>query len=452
MIGICYFADKNNEYFAEAQVRAIMNGLNDQVMLIKENTEPNGYKIDAMLEEAAKKKCSEVVLLTEECNYNELSQAVPQIYGDMFENIDVVPENFTRIHEAAPQAQTPQQQTVQSNVQVQKQAVPSGKPSNGTTFIFCDQLFLDVQEIKNWYAAANKAYIAAQNAGSNDIRLCPITVDSAHIEGAAFKALAEAFPKSVNASFTEIAKKLDGDAPDFSLQTDATSVMQAIIMKAGQRKAEQQEEQSQQQNNTLQTINSINIYAPGQFYNYFVNAAKSVTIPVNVMQLGGPFENKSNQKIVNLFQILRDTNKELKAGNKEEDWIKVQQNGANDIDMQTIKYIQVIYAAMKSYDSGDHKKPQDRVKKESELEKLLQAELKQLSGYDNIKKDWQDSIFGKGLEVAEKFAKAVKDDAKQKEVDDKKGMFDEKKTGNRNNKNIYLWEHYNELRKLIIGK
>ena len=465
MIGICYFADKNNEYLAEAQVRAIVDGFNDQVMLIKENTEPDAYKVDALIEEAAKNKCDSLVLLTEEKNYNTLSQAVPQIYGDMFESIDVVPENFIRIREndaaaveqpvqnAAPQ----QQQQVQPEQQVQQQQtiVNKNQPCNGTTFILCNQMHLDPKSMQNWWQTAQKFYNEAISAGvaKENIRLCPVTVDSAHLNGAAFVQLAQAFPKAVNSSFTGLAKQINGNAPDFCLQTDASSVIQAFILSAGQTKQKNEKgEETERVDNQQRT--AINIYAPNELYQYLSNAAANYSdVDVRVMSMGGSFENPNNAKIVELFKVLRNTSQDLKAGSKKDkDWEDVQKDGTNNIDRQTISYIQTICQCMKQYEESDHKKPMNRAEAESALEKVISEELRKLSGIDNLKKDWTGTPFGAGLELVQKVGKAVKNDMKKGENDAKKNLFDEKKTGKRNDKNIYLWEHYDELRKLLIGK
>lgn len=459
MIGICYFADKNNEYLAEAQVRAIVDGFNDQVMLIKENTEPDAYKVDALIEEAAKNKCDSLVLLTEEKNYNTLSQAVPQIYGDMFESIDVVPENFIRIREnddAAATQQPAQNVAPQQQAQPQQQTtVNKNQPCNGTTFILCNQMHLDPKNMNSWWQTAQKFYNEALSAGvaKENIRLCPVTVDSAQLNGSAFKQLADAFPKSVNSQFAGLAKQINGNAPDFCLQTDANSVIQAFILSAGQTKQKNEKgEQTEQIDNQQKT--AINIYAPNELYQFLSNAAASCTnADVRVMPMGSNFENPNNAKIVELFKVLRNTSQDLKAGSKKDkDWEDVQKDGANNIDMQTISYIQVICKCMAQYEESDHRKPMNRAAAESTLEKVINEELRKLSGIDNLKKDWEGTPFGAGLELVQKVGKAVKDDMKKEQDDAKKNLFDEKKTRTRNNKNIYLWEHYDELRKLLIGK
>lgn len=457
MTGICYFADKNNEYLAEAQVRAIIDGFNDPVMLIKENTEPDAYKVDALIEEAAKNKCDSLVLLTEEKNYNIFSQAVPQIYGDMFESIDVVPENFIRIREndvavtQQPVQNTEPQQQTQVQQQVQQPTVNKNQPCNGTTFILCNQMHLDPKSMNSWWTTAQRCYNEAIKAGvpKDNIRLCPVTVDSAQINGSAFTQLAQNFPKAVNSQFAGLAKQINGEAPDFCLQTDANSVIQAFILSAGQPVKKDEQEQA---NN--QQVTGVNIYAPNELYSYLSNAAKNCSnTDVRVMSMGSNFENPNNSKIVELFKTLRNTSQELKAGNKkEEDWEKVQKDGPNNIDTQTISYIQVICKCMQQYEQSDHKKPVNRTAAQSALEKVIGEELRKLSGIDNLKKDWEGTPFGMGLELAQKLGKAVKDDLKKDEDDSKKNLFDEKKTGKRNSKNIYMWEHYDELKKLLVGK
>ncbi len=124
MTGICYFSDKANEYFAEMQVKSIAEQ-ND--VLLKESGDFSPEKADKLLNEAIMKDCDKIVFLTEEANVNTLSRLIPQEYGQYFEDIQVIPENFYRIKEAGEVAAAATTQTANTNAQAAQQTDPNAQ-------------------------------------------------------------------------------------------------------------------------------------------------------------------------------------------------------------------------------------------------------------------------------------------------------------------------------------
>ncbi len=100
MTGICYFANDEVEYFAEQQVNSIINNIDDGARLIRESESISPELVDNLIEEAANQKCDKLVLMVESKKYNQYKQVIPEVYGDMFESIEVVPENFVRVRES----------------------------------------------------------------------------------------------------------------------------------------------------------------------------------------------------------------------------------------------------------------------------------------------------------------------------------------------------------------
>ena len=100
MTGICYFANDDVDYFAEQQVNSIVNGIDDGATLIRESEAFSPELVDNLIEEAANKKCNKLVLMVEGKKYHQYSKIIPEVYGDMFESIEVVPENFVRVRES----------------------------------------------------------------------------------------------------------------------------------------------------------------------------------------------------------------------------------------------------------------------------------------------------------------------------------------------------------------
>lgn len=100
MTGICYFANDEVEYFAEQQVNSIVNNIDDGARLIRESDSFSPELVDNLIEEAVNQKCDKLVLMVESKKYNQYKQVIPKVYGDMFESIEVVPENFVRVRES----------------------------------------------------------------------------------------------------------------------------------------------------------------------------------------------------------------------------------------------------------------------------------------------------------------------------------------------------------------
>ena len=256
MTGICYFADDLNEYFAELQVNAISNNIDDSVLLLREDTDFSISKLSNMLETAIDNNCDKLVILTEDDKYNILSQVVPKVYNDMFENIEIVPEAFKRIREndmaAAPQANanvqpvanpqpvnnqnmtaqkqnTTQPQNSQPNQPVKPEQPQNTTLSYGKTFILCDALHLTINALNSWNKDYSSIVSRAKQAGigTNDIVCSFVGLDSIHIMSSMVDSLFERFPKHVGpvSNYRELLK---GNAPDFSLEADMHATLNAF--------------------------------------------------------------------------------------------------------------------------------------------------------------------------------------------------------------------------------
>lgn len=492
MTGICYFADDLNEYFAELQVNAISNNIDDSVLLLREDTDFSISKLSNMLETAMDNNCDKLVILTEDDKYNILSQIVPKVYNDMFENIEIVPEAFKRIREndmaAAPQANanvqpvanpqpvnnqnmTAQKQntTQQQNSQPVKPAQPQNTTlSYGKTFILCDALHLTINALNSWNKDYSSIVSRAKQAGigTNDIVCSFVGLDSIHIMSSMVDSLFERFPKHVGpvSNYRELLK---GNAPDFSLEVDMHATLNAFKDLADKSNNNNNNNSNSNNNNSNNNSNNanttkngvINIFAPKKVYDYLTNAVNKETDPelkslFKIYKLNdseNTYENKNNEEIYNYFTELLNVSNELKKSptKSDKEWNEVLKAGQTGKDYQNIEYIQAVLRCMVAWGKIDHRRVYNKLEKESELAKVIKDQLKQLSGYNNLKKDWEGSLFGYALDAAEKIAKAVEDDSKK---DNDKSMFDEKSSGMRNNKNIFLWENYDKLCALLSIK
>ena len=538
MTGICYFANDEVEYFAEQQVNSIVNNIDDGARLIRESESISPELVDNLIEEAAKQKCDKLVLMVESKKFNQYKEVIPEVYGDMFESIEVVPENFVRVQEsnrydyydgmdhdvkfwamqyaaneearfeahlgnepdidevewiagkideehptdspeqfeslmrwvrellregnkpkpalrendtAARGAQAvPQNQTQQAKPVQQNNQQPFNDASS-VTYILCDAAHLNLNNIKA-FDNDTKPLIGKFNL--QNVRRSFTTVDSARLEGAAIKSLLVEYPKKV-ANLETVAQQMSPDAPDFSLEADVQMTLQAFLQKAGtvtQKVKDANGNEVEQQVSTGTNAN-VNIFAPIKQYQYLMKAAGAYQ-NIRVFNLGKAYENQNNEKINQFMDILLNTDKELKCTGKEEDWIAAQKEGKNNLDMQFINYVRSIMKFMNEYANCDRKKPHDKAKRESELMKALKAQLMKWSGVDNAKKELSDNsaIAKFAIETFDKVKDAAKKDLQGNEKDKNKGMFDEKQAKDRNPKNIFMWEHYAELRKLLIDK
>lgn len=464
MIGICYFADKNNEYMAESQVNAIANSEEGQVILFKENSGFSGEVLDSLIEAAAQKKCSKLVVLTEENKYNKLSQIIPQIYGDMFNEVEVVAENFLRIKEAAPQKVAPAAAPTNTKVQAEPET-PEIDPRNsqkaqiGPSFFLCDAVHLSKKSLTDYISDVN-TFSKKYGIPTDKIRRSFTTVDSARLEGAAMKEIANAFPKKI-ANFEEVVKNMTGDSPDFSLETDMFFTLEAFFQKAVIKKEQVKDQNGQviEKQVQEQAPGAINIFAPAKQFEVLYKALTSDprcqqfrnTISIFKMPTR---ESKENEKISGFFEELLNTDKELdKDTSLMEDWVAAQKEGKNNIDIQAINYIRTIMRMMLEYQKLDKKRPHDKVKRESELIKAIKEIARRVSGFDNAVADVSKAEFIKaGIDAAKKIYGAVKKDLENAGKDDASKLFDELKTKDRNPVNIFTWKKYLELRKLLIGQ
>lgn len=498
MIGIGYFADKNNEYMAEMQVNAIRASVAgiDDIMLLKEDSDFSGEKLDNMIEAAKDNKCDNLILLTEEKDFDILSQAVPQIYKGMFDSITVIPENFARIKENDNVASTVgattvnNQQTVKTNnQQVKQEAVSTPDSANtvaGPAYILCDAIHLRrdaIQEFINTVKAI-KGLNIFKNIQQKDWRVSFISSDSGRIDGGAMSSIMEAYPKK-KMDLSSFAKQLSKECPDFSLQTvkddsGAAATLQSFIIQAGIKPQQNtqngqagQAGQAGQNGQTTQnkqtgandaqqpTSSAVNIIAPTEIANYLKTAlsksklAEQVAV-FDIKNLGSnyaSFENPNNERIAKLFEELLHTDTELKkGGHTDKDWEEASKQGKNNEDIQTIHYIQVIMEAMKEWGKTDHRKPRAKADTESALAKALKDEALTLADWKGIKADIDGTIFGVAVDATAKIGKAAKQDLDKMKKDGGESLFNEKKTGKRNPVNIFMWQDYDELKKLLIEK
>ena len=511
MTGICYFANENSDYLAEQQVKSITKNIDDGFTVLCESEKFSPELVDNLIEEAYKSDCKKLIVLVEDKKYNQYSKAIPCIYGDMFESIEVVPENFTRVQESNkydiyegfeadvefwasqydeaeadpdegivgyiagkideinPSESPEQYESLKRFVMAelkssgyfkssfaesvlrendnltQAGAATAGatgtdvkgaitqtneQPALATTtkIVFCDGVI----------PIANKLVRFVQDYTKKGTKMAFMTLDSAHIYGAAVPNIISNYPQS-QSSLSNVADNFDKTVPDFTLNTDPASIVAAFVKVLGLEKRQDKVE-----------------VAFNSKYNNFVNSLRAAVQkdPTANGKLefmivnGDSLENPNNEKIFNLMLQFKDSKKSLeKDPSREMKWNNDDLGNKNNTIKENYKYICGIASAIDYFEKNKDNKVKDRKSISSAVLEALKAQFLQWSGINNAKTEIkQNSAIGKfAIETAEKVGAAIKKDFQKDKKDDKKKEDPTQRTA----KSLYCWKHYEELCKYL---
>lgn len=424
MTGICYFSDKSTDYFAEMQVKAIAK--NEESIALKECGNFSPEKADKLLNEAIIKDCDKIVFLTEDANVDTLSRLIPQEYGQYFEDIQVIPENFYRIHENDAAAPAAPAQATQPTQQPQQQQ-NAKKQSAAQVVIICDAA-IPTNNAVNAMAAELTAQTNLIKAGQYQQYGVPLNsipviqfcnVDSAGLCAGNIHSLYKKHP-SLSKGYENL--KVSSDGYESNVENlEACAATEEFVKAGGKR---------------LYILpKGFNVQAQGQ----------------NIVFIQGSnnYSNSSlNQKALGMIQqLLKDTNNKIsdvptRSDYKEEDE-KTQEEFSKDQ-----KKVEYIATYMKAYEWWTkHKDKRQRTKDatsefEKELLKWLGSDF--VRAWDNAKngKDGAAAAFlANGIS---KMYKAAKDNAKNSaDNEDKKenATNDDEKTARK----IFKHKSYREL-------
>lgn len=422
MTGICYFSDETVDYLAEQQVAAVAEY--DDSIAFRENGDFSPEKADHAINEAIENNCDRLVFLTEDKNVTLLSRLIPQEYGRCFEDIQVIPENFYRVYEAVPQAQTQVQPVDPKSPPTEQETI-----KNKVVFM-CDAAAPSadtLQKFVNYVENVKKSGLPQQGldaATINDslVECWFMNVDSAGLCASGVSTLYEKHPSSgvqgtvKNCSFLN--EGWDGKCAD-------------IIMQAA----------------TSQTVQN-----GGKYFFIVPNTAQvtSSDSRVVVINSGTSFENPNNKTILSLIQELSKGLADAKGDGglkyrkiKDEDLAKGLQKDENKI-----KFI-AIYSQLFTWWSK-HKDDKRSIKdSKSLLKDYLKAGMKDILNGFGLK-DMEDGKFGSGVaglvKGVEKVGKDISDKFKQKDGDKEKKLGDQKAS---QTKKIYTWDKYEKLCKAL---
>lgn len=432
MTGICYFTERPTEYLAEMQVDAVVRYTEDDSVTLKMEGNFSPEKADKLIEKAISDKCDNLVFITENKNVNILNRLIPQEYGKYFENITVLEESYDRLTEndsvaaAATQGQnvaTASGTTTQTNIQTQAGTANTTESSEGDKVVFiCNAAAPDAGQLNAFMNERNniiKSNPAYQNA---ETWFC--NVDNAGLTAANILHLYKNHPSDAIRKAVGLANiSTEGfDANPQDLLTMALS------------------------SKTVQSNHK---------YTFFLPSSMNIQSPkpgvVDIVPMNNDFENPNNKAILPLIsevaKIIQNPKAEIKKRNdvpqEEEEFNKQFKK-----DEAKIKFI-IEYA--KAFEWWTKNK--DKRLKTKEAESQFAKAVKEFVMADfnnawNALKNDSDKGIKFMANAVDKMVKGIKQDLKGKKDDDKTSK--ESKKEETNSRNIFSWEKYPQLCKLLF--
>ena len=433
MTGICYFTERPTEYLAEMQVDAVVRYTEDDSVTLKMEGNFSPEKADKLIEKAISDKCDNLVFITENKNVNILNRLIPQEYGKYFENITVLEENYDRLTEndgtaaTAPQGQnvaTATGTTAKANTQTQTVTANPAEESEGDKVIFiCNAAAPSVRCLNDFMNARNdmiKSNPAYQNA---ETWFC--NVDNAGLTAANIHHLYKNHPSEAIRKAIELAH-ISAEGFDASPQDLLTMALSSKTVQAG---------------------NKYTFILPK---NMAIQSPKAGVVDVVLMQ--GDYENPNNKAILPLVsevaKMIQNPNAEIKKRNdlpQDEEAFNKQFKK----DEAKVKFI-IEYA--KAFEWWTKNKDKRLKTKEAESQFAKAVKEFVMADFNNawnaLKNDSDKGIQFMAKSI-DNMVKGIKQDLKGKKDDDKKDK--ESKKEETNSRNIFSWEKYPQLCKLLFN-
>ena len=429
MTGICYFTERPTEYLAEMQVDAVVRYTEDDSVTLKMEGNFSPEKADKLIEKAISDKCDNLVFITENKNVNILNRLIPQEYGKYFENITVLEENYDRLTEndavagAAPQGQNvaPAQGT---NTQVNQTGTENTAATEGDKVVFiCNAAAPSAKCLNEFMTERNnmiKSHPEYQNA---ETWFC--NVDNAGLTAANILHLYENHPSDAIRQSIKLAR-ISAEGFDANPQDLLTMALSSKTV---------------QSNHTYTFIlpKNINIQSPD------ANAVK-----IKYMQ--GDYENPNNKAILPLIsevaKMIQNPKAEIKKRNdvpqEEEEFNKQFKK-----DEAKIKFIIEYAKAFEWWTKNKDKRLKTKEAKSQFKKAVEEFVFADFNNAWNALKNDSDKGIKFMANTVDKMVKGIKQDLKGKKDDDKKDK--ESKKDETNSRNIFSWEKYTQLCKLLFN-
>lgn len=429
MTGICYFTERPTEYLAEMQVDAVVRCTEDDSITLKMEGNFSPEKADKLIEKAISDRCDNLVFITENKNVNILNRLIPQEYGKYFENITVLEENYDRLTEnnavagAATQGQNvaPAQGT---NTQVNQTGTENTAATEGDKVVFiCNAAAPDAGQLNAFMNERNE--IIKSNPAYQNAETWFCNVDNAGLTAANILHLYKNHPSDAIRKSIELAK-ISAEGFDANPQDLLTMALSS---------------------KTVQSNHKYTFFLPSSMK---TQSTKSGVVDVVLMK--GDFENKNNKAILPLIsevaKIIQNPKAEIKKRNdvpqEEEEFNKQFKK-----DEAKIKFI-IEYA--KAFEWWTKNKDKRLKTKEAEsqfakaVKEFVMADFK--NAWNSLKNDSDKGIQFMARSI-DNMVKGIVNDVKGKKNDDKKDK--ESKKEETNSRNVFSWEKYPQLCKLLFN-
>lgn len=429
MTGICYFTERPTEYLAEMQVDAVVRYTEDDSVTLKMEGNFSPEKADKLIEKAISDRCDNLVFITENKNVNILNRLIPQEYGKYFENITVLEENYDRLTEsdavagAAPQGQNvaPAQGT---NTQVNQTGTENTTATEGDKVIFiCNAAAPDAGQLNAFMNERNEIIKSNPEYQNAETWFC--NVDNAGLTAANILHLYENHPSDVIRQSIKLAK-ISAEGFDANPQDLLTMALSSKTVQSGNKY-------------TFILPSSMNIQSPKPGV-------------VDIVQMKGDFENKNNKAILPLISEVAKMIQNPKAEIKKRNDVPQEEEEFNKQFKKDEAKIKFIIEYAKAFEWWTKNKDKRLKTKEAKsqfakaVEEFVFADFK--NAWNSLKNDSDKGIQFMARSI-DNMVKGIANDIKSKKNNNKTDK--ESKKEETNSRNIFSWEKYSQLCKLLFN-
>ena len=430
MTGICYFTERPTEYLAEMQVDAVVRYTEDDSVTLKMEGNFSPEKADKLIEKAISDKCDNLVFITENKNVNILNRLIPQEYGKYFENITVLEENYDRLTEndavagAAPQGQNvaPAQGT---NTQVNQTGTENtAESSEGDKVVFiCNAAAPDAGQLNAFMNERNEIIKSNPEYQNAETWFC--NVDNAGLTAANILHLYENHPSDAIRQSIKLAK-ISAEGFDANPQDLLTMALSS---------------------KTVQSNHKYTFVLPSSMK---IQSPNPSVVDVKIMK--GDFENKNNKAILPLIsevaKMIQNPKDEIKKRSdlpqEEEEFNKQFKK-----DEAKVKFIIEYAKAFEWWTKNKDKRLKTKEAKSQfakAVKEFVMADFN--NAWNSLKNDSDKGIQFMARSI-DNMVKGIANDIKSKKNNNKTDK--ESKKDETNSRNIFSWEKYSQLCKLLFN-
>lgn len=430
MTGICYFTERPTEYLAEMQVDAVVRYTEDDSVTLKMEGNFSPEKADKLIEKAISDKCDNLVFITENKNVNILNRLIPQEYGKYFENITVLEENYDRLTEndavagAAPQGQNvaPAQGT---NTQVNQTGTENtAESSEGDKVVFiCNAAAPDAGQLNAFMNERNEIIKSNPEYQNAETWFC--NVDNAGLTAANILHLYENHPSDAIRQSIKLAK-ISAEGFDANPQDLLTMALSS---------------------KTVQSNHKYTFVLPSSMK---IQSPNPSVVDVKIMK--GDFENKNNKAILPLISEVSKMIQNPKAEIKKRNDVPQEEEEFNKQFKKDEAKVKFIIEYAKAFEWWTKNKDKRLKTKEAKsqfakaVEEFIMADFN--NAWNALKNDSDKGIKFMANTV-DKMVKGIVNDIKTKKNNNKTDK--ESKKDETNSRNIFSWEKYSQLCKLLFN-